>query len=171
VSPSEWSGEGWRITVRDTGVTVAETSGPITVPVTEVSRLDVRRRWFRWSLRFDGQPAIRLRGIRNAEASTLARALRRLALAPAIAEAAAWHTTVAELLARARTAQRWIPTETVDALLVTRPEPGLLARVRAAGLASSLAEAELTAAGSLERCLPREGGPVPSHGRQSSKEA
>ncbi len=150
MSPAEWSGEGWQITVSDAAVSVTQVSGPITIPGAEASRLDVRRRWFRWSLLCDGRRLVRLRGIRNAEASALARALRRLALAPAIAEAAAWHAALEELLAEARTEQRWIPTEAADALLATRPEPGLLARVRAAGLASSLTEAEHQAIGSLD---------------------
>jgi DNA helicase-4 len=150
VTTNAWSGQGWKITVSDTEVIVAEASGPITVPGTEASHLDVRRRWFRPSLRYDGRQLVRLRGVRRADASTLTRALRRLALAPAITEAIGWHTAVTQLLATARIQQRWVPTEAVDALLATRPEPGLLARVRAAGLASYLTEAERQAIGSLD---------------------
>jgi DNA helicase-4 len=150
VTTNAWSGQGWKITVSDTEVIVAEASGPISVPGTAASRLDVRRRWFRWSLRYDGRQLVRLRAVRRADASTLTRALRRLALAPAIAEAIGWHTAVTQLLATARIQQRWVPTEAVDALLATRPKQGLLARVRAAGLEPSLTGLELKALLSLD---------------------
>ena len=150
VSTSEWSGEGWQIAVGDAAVTVSQASGPLTIPGAEASRLDVRRRWFRWSLLCDGRRLVRLRGIRNSEASALGRALRRLALAPAIAEAATWRAALEQRLARARTEQRWIPTEAVDALLAIRPQPGLLARARADGLEPSLTAAELEALRSLD---------------------
>jgi len=58
-----------------------------------------------------------LRGITKIEACALSGALRRLALTPAIANAVAWYAEVTELLAGARAEQRWISTETVDALL------------------------------------------------------
>ena len=153
MTTGEWSGDGWQVAVSASAVTVTQASGPMTVPGAAVSRLDVRRRWFRWSLLRGGQPLVRLRGIRNTEAAALSRAIRRLALAPAIAAATAWHVTLAEFLASARAEQRWIPTEATDALLASRPQPGLLAHLRAAGLASSLAPAEVQAARSLDANL------------------
>jgi DNA helicase-4 len=150
LSTTEWSGEGWQITVGDAAVTVTQISGPLAIPGTEASRLDVRRRWFSWRLLCDRRRLVRLRGIRNAEASALRRALRRLALAPAIAEAAVWRAALEQLLARARAEQRWIPIEAVNALLATRPQPGLLARARAGGLQPFLTAAELEALRSLD---------------------
>jgi DNA helicase IV len=153
VSTNEWSGKGWTVTVTDTEVALAQASGPVTVSSTNAARLEVRRRWFRWSLRNEGQPLVHLRGITKTEASALLGALRRLAVTPAVADAVAWYAAVTELLAGARTEQRWIPAETVDALLAARPEPRLLARVRAAGCEPSLTADQLEAAGFLDADL------------------
>ena len=149
MSTSEWSGKGWRITVTGTEVVVARAAGTVTVPSKGASRLEVRRRWFRWDLRYEGHSLAPLRRLRKREASALARAIWRLALAPAIAEAALWHAALVRALDGARAEQRWITTETVDALLAARPEPGLSDRVRAAGLEASLAKDELEAVRSL----------------------
>jgi DNA helicase IV len=113
----------------------------------------VRRRWFRWGLRNGGQPLARLRGITKTEAVALSQALRRLPLAVAIADAVAWQDAVAQLLARGRLEQRWISTETVDALAVAHPRPGLLDRVREAGCESSLTADQLVAVGFLDARL------------------
>jgi DNA helicase-4 len=150
VSANKWSGKGWRITVTNTEMTVAQASGSVSIPGTESSRLEVRRRWFRWSLHDGGQSRIHLRGITKSEASALTGELRHLALSPAIADATTWHADVTRLLAGACTAQRWIPTEAVDTLLATRPEPRLLDRVRAAGCERSLTEGQLGAVGFLD---------------------
>jgi DNA helicase-4 len=56
-----------------------------------------------------------------------------------------WRTAVAQLLARGRSEQRWIPTEAVDALLATRPEPRLMDRAHAAGCELSLTDDQLEA--------------------------
>ena len=153
MSTNEWSGKGWTVTVTDTEMALAQASGPVTISSTDAARLEVRRRWFRWSLHNEGQPLVHLRGITKTEASALSRALRRLALTPAIADAVAWYAAVTQLLAGARTEQRWIPAETVDALLAARPEPGLLDRVRAAGCEPSLTADQLEAVGFLDADL------------------
>ena len=153
MSTSEWSGKGWTVTVTDTEMALAQASGPVTISSTNAARLQVRHRWFRWSLCNDRQPLVHLRGITKTEASALSGALRRLALTPAIADAVAWHAAVTQLLAGARAGQRWIPAETVDALLATRPEPRLLDRVRAAGCEPSLTAGQLEAAGFLDARL------------------
>ena len=134
-------------------MTVTQASGSVSISGTEASRLEVRRRWLRRSLHEDGQSRTQLRGIRKSEASALTRALRRLALTPAIADAVAWHAAVTRLLATARAEQRWIPTEAVDALLAARPEARLLDRVRAGGCEPSLTEGQLEAVGFLDADL------------------
>jgi DNA helicase-4 len=153
MSTSEWSGNGWTVTVTDTEMALAQASGSVIIPSTKAPQLGVRRRWFRWSLHNDGQQLVRLRGITKHEASELSRALRRLALTPAIAGAVSWRAAAAQLLGRARTEQRWISTETVDALLATRPEPRLLDRVRAAGCEQFLTADQLDAVGFLDARL------------------
>ncbi|MHB8245063.1 MAG: hypothetical protein ACYDGN_06840 [Acidimicrobiales bacterium] len=150
MSPNKWSGEGWEITVSDTEMTVAHASGSTTVPGTDATRFKVRRRWFQRSLHEDDRLLVVLRGITKDEASTLRQALGRLALMSAIADAAAWHATATQLLARACAEQRWIPTEAVDALLATRPEPRLLDRIRAAGSEPSCTKSQLEAMGFLD---------------------
>lgn len=153
MSTNVWSGEGWTVTVTDTEMTLAQASGPVTISGTNAARLEVRRRWFRWSLHNDGQPLVRLRGITKTEAAALSRTLRRLALTPVIAGAVAWYAAAAQLFAKARAEQRWISTETVDSLLATRPEPGLLDRVRAAGCEPFLTAYELEAVAFLDAHL------------------
>ena len=155
--PARWSGKGWTVTVTDTEMALAQASGPITISSTNAARLEVRRRWFRWSLDNDRRPLVHLRGITKTEAAALSGALQRLALTPAIADAVAWYAAVTRLLGGARTEQRWIPAETVDGLLATRPEPRLLDRVRAAGCEPSLTAGQLEAAGFLRRQLGVDG--------------
>ena len=151
--PAEWSGNGWTVTVTGTEMALSQAAGSVTIPSTETARLEVRLHWFRWSLRNGGQQLAQLHGITKREASELSRALRGLALTPAIAGAVAWHSAAAQLLARARTEQRWISTETADMLLATRPEPGLLDRIRAAGCEQFLTDEQLEAAGFLDAPL------------------
>ena len=156
VSSEEWSGKGWRITVTDTEVTIAQASISLSIPGSKASRLEVRGSWLYRGLHDDGQLLFRLRGITKPEASALTRALGRLALTPAIADAVAWHATVTHLLAGARAEQRWIPTEAVDTLLAARPQPRLLVdHVRACGCESSLTEAQLEAVGFLDLDVER----------------
>jgi DNA helicase IV len=153
MSTGEWSGTGWTVTVTDTEMALAHPSGSVTISSTNAGRLEVRRRWFRWRLYHEGQSLVDLRGITKTEAGGLSQALRRLALTPAIADAVGWYTAATRLLAAARTEQRWISTETVDELVATRPEPGLLDRVRAAGYDSFLTAGQLEAVGFLDAQL------------------
>ena len=151
--PDEWSGKGWTVSVTDAEMALAQVSGPVIFSSTDAARLEVRRRWFRWSLHSGDQPLVQLRGITKTEALALSRAVRRLAVTPAIADAVAWYAAVTELLAGARAEQRWIPAETAGALLATRPEPGLLDRVRAAGCGPSLTTGQLEAVAFLDADL------------------
>src|SRR5690348_8626829 len=153
MNTSKWSGEGWTITVTDAEMTLTQASGPVDMSSAEAARLEVRRRWFRWSLHNGGQQLVCLRGITKAEASALARAVRLLALAPAIAGAVAWHAAVTQLLAGASTEQRWVSAETVDAVRAARPEPRLLDRIRAAGCELSLTADQLEAVAFLDADL------------------
>jgi hypothetical protein len=107
MSTGEWSGQGWTITVTGTEMALAQALGSIVIFSADATRLEVRRRWFRWVLCHEGQPLVHLRGITKTEAVALSRALRRLALTPAIADAVAWRAAVVQLLTEARTEQRW----------------------------------------------------------------
>lgn len=153
MSADKWSGKSWTVTVTDNEMALAQASGSVTIPSANAARLEVRRRWFRWRLYDKGQPLVDLSGITKTEAATLSRTLRRLALAPAIADAVEWYAAVAEVLAGARTKQRWISIETIDALVAARPEPGLLDHVHAAGCQPFLTADELKAVGFLDADL------------------
>ena len=153
MSSHEWSGRGWTVTVTETEMVLAQASGSVTISSPNAARLEVRRRWFRWGLHNEGQLLARLRGITKTEAVALSQALRRLPLALAIADAVTWQDAVAQLLARGRSEQRWISTETVDALAAAHPRPGLLDRVRGAGCESSLTADQRVAVGFLDARL------------------
>jgi DNA helicase-4 len=129
----------------------ATPTGTVTVAATETVRLSVRRRWFRRSLHDGDRRILRLRGLSNAEAAELAQALTHLSLAAAVA----WRDSVTGLLDRARTEQRWVPTETIDAFLAARPAPGLRARFRTAGTEPTLTVAERAALDLLDDDLER----------------
>jgi len=145
VRKAQWSGKGWQITITDTEVTIAQASGTISLTSVEASRLEVHRQWLRWAIRVNGQPFVPLRGITKSKALGIAAALRSLVLMPAIADAVAWHASITHLLAGALTEQRWIPTESVDALVARRPEPSLLDRIRSGGGEQSLTRGQLEA--------------------------
>ena len=150
---SEWSGDGWTVSVTGAGMTLTHAPGSVVIASADAARLEVRRRWFRWSLCNDGQPLVGLRGITRTEAAALSRTVRRLALVPMIADALAWHAAVAQVLAEARTEQRWIPAETASQLAAARPGSRLLDRVRAAGCEPSLTTDQLEAAAFLDADL------------------
>ena len=61
-------------------------------------------------------------GLSRSEARELELAVRHLALSPDVAAAVAWHDRATHALAAARSAQRWLPTETLDSMLASRPE-------------------------------------------------
>lgn len=85
--PSKRSGKDWDVTVTDTGMTAVQSGRTITVSSSEASRLEARRRWFRWPLYEDGRAAARPRGINCADAARLALLRRVLALTPEFADA------------------------------------------------------------------------------------
>ena len=150
---SEWSGDGWTVSVTGAEMTLTHAPGSVAIASADAARLEVRRRWFRWSLCNDGQRLVGLRGITRTEADALSRAVRRLALAPVIADALAWHAAVAKVLAEARTEQRWIPAETAGRLAAARPGSRLLDRIRAAGCEPSLTAGQLEAVAFLDADL------------------
>ena len=140
-----WSGHDWSVTVTETELAVTRPAGSLTVASGDAATLEVRRGWFRRTLCHLGQPVVRLRGLTKAETRELELAVRHLALSPAITAAVAWHSAATQALSTARTAQRWLPTETLDLLLASRPQQRLLDRIRAAGTELSLTPFQLEA--------------------------
>lgn len=148
--PSRWSGKDWNVTVTNTGMTAAQAGRTITVSNSEASRLEARRRWFRWSLYDDGHPAVRLRGITRTNAAKLSLSLRVLALTPEIAVALSWQQAVTAVIDGALAEQRWLPTEAIDDLETRRPAPGLHGRIREAAAESAISSEEVEAAAFTE---------------------
>ncbi len=141
-----WSGKGWRIVVTDAEVMVVQHQRSVSIGRADAFGLVVRRRLLGWSLQDDGRRVVRLRGMRKAQASALARVLRRLVVLPEVAAAEAWQASVVGLVAWGRAAQRWIPSESVDALLSMRPNRQLVDRVDAVASELSLTDDQLEAA-------------------------
>lgn len=151
--PSRWSGKDWDVTVTNTGMTAVQSGRTITVSSSEASRLEARRRWFRWSLYDGGRPAVRLRGINRADAAKLTLSLRVLALTPEIADALSWREAVTAVVDGALAEQRWLPTEVIDGLERRRPAAGLAERIREAGAEAAISEEEVDAAAFIEMDL------------------
>jgi DNA helicase IV len=144
--PSKWSGKDWDVTVTNTGMTAVQSGRTITVSSSEASRLEARRRWFRWSLYDDGRPAVRLRGINRADAAKLRLSLRVLALTPEIADALSWRDAVTAAVDGALADQRWLPTEVIEDLERRRPATGLAERIRHVGVETAISAEEVEAA-------------------------
>ena len=140
-----WSKRAWTVTVTDTELTATQPAGALTVTAASAGSLQVRQSWFRPTLYHNGQPALRLRGLPRSEVRDLALAVRHLAHGPALSAAVAWHASATQMLDAARANQRWLPTETLDALLAARPQTGLLERVRAGGTELSLTPLQVEA--------------------------
>ena len=150
-----WSGRDWTVTVTDTELTADHPSGTVAVASVDASTLEVRRSWFHRFLHHRGKRVLRLRGISRGEAKDLKRAIRHLALMPAVEHALAWHAAATAMLDSARKEQRWVPTEALDALVAGRPEPRLLDRVRAAGTELFLTPVQLEAVVFVDSDLSR----------------
>jgi DNA helicase IV len=141
----EWRGRDWKVNVTEQALTATGPSGVVTVSAAEASSLEVRLGWFRSTLQHCGQPLVGLRGLSRSKAKELALAVRHLALVPTIAAAAEWHAAMVGLLDQARRDQRWVPTEAVDELVASRPAPGLLERIQAAGTELSMTPVQMEA--------------------------
>jgi len=151
--PSKWSGRDWDVTITTAGMTAVQSGRTITVSSSEASRVEARRRWFRWSLYDDGHPVVRLRGINRADAAKLRLSLRVLELTPEIANALSWRDAVTAAVDGALAEQRWLPTEIIDDFERRRPTPGLAERIRDAGAETAISSEEVEAAAFIETDL------------------
>ena len=152
---STWSGKDWRVTVTDTGMTAVQAGRTMSASSSEASRLEARRRWFRWSMYDDGGRVVRLRGINRADAARLNLSLRLLVLTPEVASAVLWQRNVTEVVGRSLADSRWLPSEVVDKLGARRPVPGLLERIRGAGAEAAMSTADIEAAAFADVDLER----------------
>lgn len=136
-----WSGSGWTVSVSDT-LLLETHDDRLTVTATDAVALDVRRRWFRWGLYQNGHRLAGLDGLSGRDAASLRRAVRKFALSSELGAADEWAADIESRFAALMAAHRWIPTETVDGLIASRPPQGLGARVEAAGCTDLLSEYE-----------------------------
>jgi DNA helicase-4 len=125
-------------------------SGTTSVGPSDAGLLNLRRRWLRRWLYYDGQKLLRLRRISKRDADALRRAIDHLALAPAITTAVAWYRETTTMLGAARAEQRWVPGEAIEAMLADRPPQGLLEQAQAARVAGDLSRSERAALELLE---------------------
>ena len=146
----EWEGKGWAVSIDDSELVVSDAVRTTTITSAEAACVEPRRRWFRWTLENEGRPVVKLRGIGRTNAQAMALEVRRLALRPAIVDAVAWHAAATQLITTGLADLRWIPSEAVDKLLAERPEPRLVDRVAAAGIAETLADTERVAVDYLD---------------------
>jgi DNA helicase-4 len=150
---SDWKGNGWTVSVGDHGLVVVNHGKPTTVTAREADALTLSRSWFRWELHLDGRSLTRLGGISRRDIKNLQQSVERLALSIEITAAVQWRRSATALLSHALTEQRWIAREPVDDLIRTRPQPGLIARIRRAGLEHLLNDDERAALVSLDENL------------------
>lgn len=146
----EWSGKGWKVSIAGEVAFIEGSLAPVTVRGIDAAHLSLSRRWLRWSLEEDGEPLLRLRGIKNSGAQDLAAALRRLEFSEAVEEAANWYASLNRFLDERRQSQRWITTEETNQLTLGRPSQRLIDRLRTAGCYSLFAEDELVAVATLD---------------------
>jgi DNA helicase-4 len=150
IKATSWSGRDWTITVTESGIIASLPLRTVTIPNQDATTIDVRRRWFRTTLRQRGKVLADLRGISKSGARDLKQAVQHLAFRPAIDSAVEWHSQVCKQLKDAEANQRWFSTEAIDNLLATRPKERLIDRVRAAGVEPILTAAECEAANFLD---------------------
>lgn len=147
-----WSGSGWSVSLSDTLV-VDSPDGQWTVTATNAGTLDVRRRWFKWGLYQNGRHVAGLGGLSGGGAASLRQAVRKFALSTELRAADEWAVQIESRFAALIAAHRWIPTETVDELLTSRPPQGLGVRIQAAGCAEILTADERRAVFTVDRDL------------------
>ncbi|MBX7136147.1 MAG: hypothetical protein K1X67_26040, partial [Fimbriimonadaceae bacterium] len=149
-----WTGRGWSVEVHDAVVVVEDRVFSLRLEGDELRDLRVGRSWFRWRLVRDSSVLARLRGLSSQQAEEMGRAIARLPVLEDVTAAVAWRTAVQEALENGKRQGRWIPNETTERLLASRPERGLSDRIHAAGCSPVLTEDELEAAAFLETDVP-----------------
>ncbi|HMT23083.1 MAG TPA: UvrD-helicase domain-containing protein [Microthrixaceae bacterium] len=152
-SAARWSGPGWSIRIDHATLVIDTRDSVATLDADDASSLTLRRRWLRYTLHRSGTPLVALRGLTKADAHRLEAAIGRLGIAHRLGATVGWARWVADTIARAREAQRWISRETVDAFNDRRPDRRLADVTRALGLTAGFSEAELLALGWLEADL------------------
>ncbi|WP_062464013.1 UvrD-helicase domain-containing protein [Demequina soli] len=121
-----WSGRGgWSLTRDDDRLTLTVGDETEVFEGVDAGRLTVRRTWNGLALHVTGEHPRRLPGLTRTDADAIRAAVTRIvtrgALAAPLAQAVETHAALERLLARHVRAQRWVPYDTVAALLDSLP--------------------------------------------------
>lgn len=135
---TQWHGAGWTLTFDGLDYHLATTAGLRKLSPSADTPLVVRWSWFRRFLHFGPERLIKLSGLSKHEVA-------RLLLAADLADAVRWSEMVGTALDNAAVAQRWIPRETVEALIEKHPGHRVAERVEKSGIAALLSPVEATA--------------------------
>jgi DNA helicase-4 len=113
-----WSGSQWEIALESDLLTVKSRDIDRQVTFEEATELQVKRSWFRWQLFLNHQFLLKLKGISRYEA-------RLIALSIQLSRARIWSESLQVVLTKHKQEQLWIPFETIELLVKSKPDLSL----------------------------------------------
>ena len=140
---NQWVGHDWHIDFDGRQYQLSSSSGSRSFISTLESPLKVEWSWFRRYLKLGNERLVRLSGLSRNEIASLL-------LAADIETAVKWSLSLEEILTNAAVQQRWIPSETIERVVVGMPDRKIVHQVRKAGIASLLSNVESTAIDRLQ---------------------
>lgn len=142
-----WSGSQWEIELEHASLSI-KTSGKVEIiPCDGTIKLETKRRWLRWHLLAESESRMRLKGISRIEA-------RLLAISFELSQPRLWSEKLQKVLSEHREQQRWIPQESIDDLIETKPRFSHRKSIERLGLKKRLNDQEIQALVDLELNLP-----------------
>ncbi len=110
----QWSGSSWEIVLEQAALNI-KTNGKIErIPFDGTIELDTKRLWMRWHLIVESKSRLRLKGLSRFEA-------KLLAISFELGQSRIWSSKLRQVLEEHRGQHRWIPQETIDNLIETKP--------------------------------------------------
>ena len=109
-----WSGSHWEINLEHAFLSIKDSGSVERIPCDGTIWVDTKRRWFRWHLLIGKKTRLKLIGISRIEARLLAATFE-------LSRSRLWSEKLQRTLQEHRDAQRWIPQEVADEILVTKP--------------------------------------------------
>jgi len=138
-----WSGSQWEIALERASLSL-KTNGKVEiVPCDGTIKLETKRRWFRMHLLVESESRLRLKGISRIEA-------RLLVISFELSQPRLWSEKLQKVLAEHREQQRWIPQESIDDLIETKPRFSHRKSIERFGLKNRLNDQEIQALTDLE---------------------
>jgi DNA helicase-4 len=108
------------------------------LPCDGTTKLETKRRWFRWNLLADSKPFLRLKGLSRVEAKLLEVSFE-------LSQSRIWSMRLQKVLAEHLTQQRWIPQEVIDDLIDSKPKFSNQRTIQRLSLTSRLNDQEVQA--------------------------